>query len=396
MRFELESSDWTFEWEYDKKVNYIWWFEEPEYSYEYSNSIRLANNFVWIWNKSKDEEWNYIQKEWKFLYEDINYSSNKQIFITTHSEEFLRLFEENDLESKISMYLVYKILKKKENYSYSWIDEILKDELNKIHNKLWLENIARSKLIFDIKHSLHEKEISEEKLKEIINENRELKSYNERIKNELLLAKKESKTLIYCENKNADILNKIWIKNVIFAAWKDKRSVFDSSKDTLIKAFWLIDRYFLTDWEIEILEKYTNTRILRYYCFENYLYHPDNLDEYFKLNKATFNKKKYIAKILTEVDSTWNTKLNRDTISINRRDWYSDLTLFVVCKTGNLTSLETIEHDFNSKDFNKIYKYYTMKKKKSVFSELNNLDDIKLSKTKWFKDSITNIIKDFL
>jgi peroxiredoxin family protein len=56
---------------------------------------------------------------------------------------------------------------------------------------------------------LHEKDISEEKLKEIINENKRLKKEQEKYIEELKNAQEQKKVIIYCENQNAIILNSL-------------------------------------------------------------------------------------------------------------------------------------------------------------------------------------------
>ncbi|WP_312081802.1 AAA family ATPase [Empedobacter sp.] len=64
------------------KKNVIWGFEEPENSYEYRNAESLANDFLNI------------------------YSQKKQIFITSHTKEFLTLVRGN--EDRVSLHRVYK------------------------------------------------------------------------------------------------------------------------------------------------------------------------------------------------------------------------------------------------------------------------------------------------
>jgi predicted ATPase len=64
------------------KKNVIWGFEEPENSYEYRNAESLANDFLNI------------------------YSQKKQIFITSHTKEFLTLIRGN--EDSVSLHRVYK------------------------------------------------------------------------------------------------------------------------------------------------------------------------------------------------------------------------------------------------------------------------------------------------
>lgn len=68
------------------KKNVIWGFEEPENSYEYRNAELLAKDFL------------------------NNYSKNKQIFITSHTKEFLSLIRDN--EDKVSLHRVYKTLER--------------------------------------------------------------------------------------------------------------------------------------------------------------------------------------------------------------------------------------------------------------------------------------------
>ncbi len=66
------------------KKHVLWGFEEPENSYEYRAAEQLAKDF---------------QNE---------YSKKKQIFITSHTKEFLSLIKGN--EKKVSLYRVYKTL----------------------------------------------------------------------------------------------------------------------------------------------------------------------------------------------------------------------------------------------------------------------------------------------
>lgn len=65
-----------------EKKNVIWGFEEPENSYEYRNAESLANDFLNV------------------------YSIKKQIFITSHTKEFLSLIKRN--EDRVSLHRVYK------------------------------------------------------------------------------------------------------------------------------------------------------------------------------------------------------------------------------------------------------------------------------------------------
>lgn len=91
------------------KKNVIWGFEEPENSYEYRNAENLANDFLKI------------------------YSNKKQIFITSHTKEFLSLIKGN--EDKVSLHRVYKTVE-----NGSMIDTYQKDkgfDKNFIQRTFW-------------------------------------------------------------------------------------------------------------------------------------------------------------------------------------------------------------------------------------------------------------------
>lgn len=193
-KVQNENEKWNFDWEYERNKYFIWWFEEPENSYEYSNSIRLANNFTWIKNIRKDENLNNILDiNWKVSYEEINYSERKQIFITTHSEEFLRLFSEDNIKSEISLYLVEKQIDKS-----SLIRYIEKKDLKDVHNNLWLENIARSKLIFDIKDKIKENTSLKNEIEELFKKFKEIE--------------KSKKNILYVEDQYINIYKIAYLK----------------------------------------------------------------------------------------------------------------------------------------------------------------------------------------
>ncbi|MBA3335590.1 MAG: ATP-binding protein [Acidobacteria bacterium] len=78
----------------ESKKYFIWGFEEPENSAEYKNQRILADKFK------------------------VEFLENKQIFLTTHSEEFLSLYDGNEIEEykrKANLYHVKKISNKEFN-----------------------------------------------------------------------------------------------------------------------------------------------------------------------------------------------------------------------------------------------------------------------------------------
>lgn len=100
-RFIPEMLDFMDSISNDKKY-FIWGFEEPENSAEYKNQQILAS-------KLKD-----------------SFSVKKQIFITTHSEEFLSLYDGEEIDSvkrKANLYHVKKQTNKTQSESYSIIEQ---------------------------------------------------------------------------------------------------------------------------------------------------------------------------------------------------------------------------------------------------------------------------------
>jgi predicted ATPase len=99
-----------------------------------------------------------------------------------------------------------------------------------------------------------------------------------------------NRKIVLCENKNYEWYSLMGLDDFIFTDVQNSNSVFLKIKrdKTLVG---LRDRDFLTDNEIqELTTKFTNYKILRYYCFENYLYHPENIAQ---LNLSNFDKESY-------------------------------------------------------------------------------------------------------
>ena len=140
----------------------IWWFEEPENSYEYKHAKKLANDFY------------------------DNYSNERQIFITTHSKEFLGI-QNSEWKNKLSIYRVFKdyneqskIEKYDENNGFSkekvkeifltWINENQlntekKNILQNIYDDLWIIDEAR--IISDLESKISVLNLERSSLKEL-------------------------------------------------------------------------------------------------------------------------------------------------------------------------------------------------------------------------------------
>lgn len=209
--------------------------------------------------------------------------------------------------------------------------------------------------------------------------------YEVAVPKELLLNIFNDFKLIFCENQNDEYYNLFGFNKTIFVGTKDSRSVFINIKHNK-KYFGLRDRDFLTNGEINRLkEKYKNYKILEYYCFENYLYHPDNIEE---LNLDGFDKTNYKKEITKQKNEVYDYIIS---------DFKSARKSYEDFKTNELKAdgdeENTIIKDLKSNNFEKFYKYFSMKKFNRRTLEKYNLTKQKLVKTKWFKSQIENIIK---
>jgi hypothetical protein len=106
----------------------------------------------------------------------------------------------------------------------------------------------------------------------------------------------QGRKIIFSENTDTPFYNDLNIANTLFFVAIDKIDVFHKSKN--LKQSGLIDRDYLSDDEVVQLKKdYPDLFLLPYYSFENLLYHPDNLEEYYKGVNKPFNKQSYIKQI---------------------------------------------------------------------------------------------------
>ncbi len=113
----------------------------------------------------------------------------------------------------------------------------------------------------------------------------------------------EEKIIIYCENQNSIYFNKLKFRNIHFIAENNSAGVYIKTVANPT-AFGLRDRDFLTDNEIKKLKKeIKNYIILEYYCFENYIYHPDNIQE---LNLQGFDYEIYVRDIKNQKRMKYN------------------------------------------------------------------------------------------
>ncbi|CAG5081437.1 COR domain-containing protein [Parvicella tangerina] len=192
--------------------------------------------------------------------------------------------------------------------------------------------------------------------------------------------------IIICENKNADLLNKLSLKRVKFFAERDSSSVY-MKVTTKPDYYGLRDRDFLLDTEIKrIRAKHENYYILDYYCFENYLYHPKNIEE---LDLVGFNVKEYTEEIIRQKNE------QKFTIVSNYKRARSSYQEFKVeaDKFLDKSNEELVIEYLKSDDIEIFFKAYSMKDKfNKSYLEKYALKESDLIQTNWFKTKIESLI----
>lgn len=193
-----------------------------------------------------------------------------------------------------------------------------------------------------------------------------------------------NKKIVLCENQNDQFFNLLNIENTIFVGVKNSRDLFISIKKDK-KYFGLRDRDFLTDNEKRKIEKkYPNYKILDFYCFENYLYHPDNIES---LKLHNFNKQEYINEIVKQKKEKYDEILLNLKLSRNSYEELKDEKI----KDKDITS---IINSLKSNELHVFFPFFDMKNKfNKKYVQNLGLNTEKLVKTTWFKNVMEVLIR---
>lgn len=191
--------------------------------------------------------------------------------------------------------------------------------------------------------------------------------------------------LVAVENKNDQYFNlALGEKGFLFLPASNNREVFLTAKGDN-KMLGLRDKDYLRPDEVKnIIQKFPNLRILEYYAFENYIYHPDNIAE---LKWNGYSKDEYIQSIIKEK----NEKLLNivDEIGGARQT-------YIEFKEGikDDGKRDEIINALKSNDFETFYPYFNMKKHydKKYLQKIQHYDIKDLVQTQWFKQQIEKIL----
>lgn len=219
---------------------YIWGYEEPENSAEYSNQKILSESLI------------------------EQFSKTKQIFLTTHSEQFLSLYNENSMN--VSLYHVKK-LKSSDYGEYSQIYSFNQDKKDFLFNE---KNELSSELGFSYITTKYAREIEDLK-SSFIKEKQELE------KNIELLKEQKNRVLFVEDEAHKLILEELLTgKNfkIVPIGTCDKVLACSEALNDRDNFFFLVDGDRKKG--LDTTKKYAkHTHRLSKYCIENYLFNED-------------------------------------------------------------------------------------------------------------------------
>lgn len=207
----------------------------------------------------------------------------------------------------------------------------------------------------------------------------------------------KDKDICFVENKDSKYYAQIGLPKV-FVPENNRNGVYHKVRTGQHKG--MVDRDFLSDDDmIQIRKYYPNLYILNYYSIENYLYHPDNLEEYYLNANKPFDKSEYM-RLLTEAKNLEkdniipNLSLKRTEYAYFGESQYNGKALQnrFKNKSENTDQSKEIVKYLNSNDFETFYKSLPMKTYCTQLPQRQNLSKSELSKTTWFKKQIERLL----
>jgi hypothetical protein len=219
--------------------------------------------------------------------------------------------------------------------------------------------------------------------------------YNIAVDKEFLPSLFVGRKIYFVENKDNVYYNSVNIADTVFVSEDNRDAVYNKALSDP-HYYGLIDRDFLTDDDIaRIKETYVNLFVLEYYCIENYLYHPDNLEEYHRSQGHDYDKERYLRLLADEKNASLDQILPSLVMTRARYPFFgepgysgtSDQYRFR-SKNENKEQAEKISADLRSDDFASYYKYFSMKDYGKQIPARQNIPRTELAKTAWFKTRI--------
>lgn len=204
--------------------------------------------------------------------------------------------------------------------------------------------------------------------------------------------------IFFVENKDRDLYALLGISNTIFLSDNNRNTVFYKVKSTHYHG--IVDRDFLSDDDlIHIQQHYPNLHILEYYSIENYLYHPDNLENYYVQKGLLFDKAGYLsdltkAKNLIKEDISLEIVVQRTGYPYFSEPEFNGKSLQnrFKNKEENRIQARTIQGYLYSDDLELYYRCLPMKSYCTQLVQRHNIPKYELVQTSWFKAKLEKII----
>ncbi len=210
----------------------------------------------------------------------------------------------------------------------------------------------------------------------------------------------EQMNIYFIEGNDSRHYAQIGIPKTIFVPENDRNNVFHKVRTANFRG--IVDRDFLSDDDIsEIRRQYKNLIILDYYSIENYLYHPENLAEYYASIEKEFNKNQYIQQ-LTQAKN----EIKRDLVLsiFSDRESYpyfgepefngQSLQNRFKKKDDNMTQVKSVADYLDSDEIETFYKSLPMKDYCKYLPQRQNISKNELAKTKWFKLQVEKLLEN--
>lgn len=204
--------------------------------------------------------------------------------------------------------------------------------------------------------------------------------------------------IYFVENEDKKYYAALGLDKKVFVSEKNRDNVYHKVKST--DYYGIVDRDFLSDDDIkEIREHYPHLYILDYYSLENYLYHPDNLEEYYLSIGKPFSKQEYI-KQLTVAKNEIKDKIIMQLISSRMSYPYFGEPKFngdmlqkrFKNKQENNEQSANVANNLNDDDFDSYYKSLPMKTYCTQLPQRQHVAKADLAKTKWFKNKVSALL----
>lgn len=215
---------------------------------------------------------------------------------------------------------------------------------------------------------------------------------------EFLPALFQQMKICFVENNDKHYYASIGIPKTVFVSDNNRNNVYHKVRTT--NYYGIVDRDFLSDDDIvQIRQHYPNLSILNFYSIENYLYHPDNLVEYYASKNSPFDREDYIAQ-LTEAKNQAKESFI-PTLALKRTEYpyfgepeHNGIALQNRFKNRqeNNDQSAIVSGYLNSNDFENYYKSLPMKSYCTQLPQRQNISKSELAKTTWFKTRIEELL----